>query len=128
MFVESTLLLQHEPKALQSFLILTIGTEVQVCTTRDVCQLDNSWIIWGELIQTGSFNNCFPGVQTCSWFFFWIFLCGIFHIKSNIEFGCCLAPLEKKNPFCFYLKLCSEIYQHLFSLEPLELRQQRKET
>lgn len=104
MLVEGTLHLQHELKALQSFVILAIGTEVEVCTTRDGCQLDNSWIIWGELIHTGSFNNCSPGVQKCSWIFL-EFFCVIFHIKSHIEFGWYLCSTGKRNSLLFLFEI-----------------------
>lgn len=38
----------------------------------------------------------FPGVHTCSWIFV-EFVCGIFYIKSNIEFGWYLGSTGKKN-------------------------------
>lgn len=111
MFVEGTLHLQHELKALQSFAILLIGTEVKVCTTRAECQLGNSWIIWGELIQTGSFNNCFPGVHTHSWTFE-EFLCG----KVILSLTGIWAPLGKKIHFISiwnYVQILISISFHL---------------
>lgn len=53
-----------------------------------------SWITAGSFGMS-QYRLGFPGVHTCSWIFV-EFVCGIFYIKSNIEFGWYLGSTGKK--------------------------------
>lgn len=54
-----------------------------------------SWITAGSFGMS-QYRLGFPGVHTCSWIFV-EFVCGIFYIKSNIEFGWYLGSTGKNN-------------------------------